>query len=62
MEVFEYGAHGRTTETILANLTEEYFEANVDALTEEKVRKQMIEQFREESVRSAMSILKRNKN
>ena len=46
MEVFEYGAHGRTTETILANLTEEYFEANVDALAEEKARKQTVEQFR----------------
>jgi hypothetical protein len=49
-------------ETILANLTEEYFEAEVDALAEEKARKQTIEQFREESVRSTMSISKRNKN
>jgi len=48
VEVFEYGAHGRTTETILADLTEEYFEANVDALAEEKARKQTVEQFREE--------------
>jgi len=46
--VFECGVTGRTTETILANLTEEYFEAEVDALAEEKVRKQTIEQFREE--------------
>ena len=35
-------------ETILANLTEVYFEAEVDALAEEKARKQTIEQFREE--------------
>jgi len=48
MEVFEYGVNGRTMETILANLTEEYFEAEVDALAEEKARKQTIEQFHEE--------------
>jgi hypothetical protein len=36
VEVFEYGAHGQTTEAILANLTEEHFKANVDALAEEK--------------------------
>jgi hypothetical protein len=30
VEVFEYGAYGRTTEAILANLMEEYSEANVE--------------------------------
>lgn len=48
VEVFEYGVNGRTMETILANLTDEYFESEVDALAEEKARERTIEQFREE--------------
>lgn len=48
VEVFEYGVNGRTMETILANLTDEYFEAEVDALAEEKAREQTVEQFRRE--------------
>lgn len=48
IEVYEYGVNGRTMETILSNLTEGYFEAEVDALAEEKARDQTIEAFRDE--------------
>jgi len=48
--------------TILANLMEEHFKAEADALAEEKARKQTIEQFRKEVVRSVILISKSNKN
>lgn len=48
IEVYEYGVNGRTMETILSNLTEGYFEAEVNALAEQKAREQTIEMFRDE--------------
>ena len=62
MNIFEYEAYGRTTETVLANLTEEYFEAQVDALAEEEHVSKRLSSSAKKSVRSTMSISSRNKN
>jgi hypothetical protein len=48
IEVFEYDLNGRTMETILANLKEEYVEAEIKKLAEKKARERTIQKFRDE--------------
>lgn len=52
VDAFQYGVEGRTIETILANLTEEYVECEIEATAEREARRRTVEQFRDESGRS----------
>lgn len=50
-QVFEYGVDGRTMETIKANLTEGYVNAEIDVRAETEARKRTVEKFRNETGR-----------
>lgn len=52
IEVFEYGVDGRTMETIKANLTEGYVEAEINQKAETEARKRTVQKFRNEAGRS----------
>jgi hypothetical protein len=47
--VFEYGVEGRTTETVLANLMEDYFDSEVEEMAEQMARERTVGRFQDES-------------
>jgi len=49
IKVFEYSVEGRTTETVLANLREDYFDSEVEERAEEMARERTVERFQDES-------------
>lgn len=49
VEIFEYGVEGRTTETVLANLVDGYFDTEIEETGEDMAREETVERFQDES-------------